>query len=391
MSKSKTRVFIFILILVLSSSLVFASDASELYQSFSQAVESGDLEGAMGYYDDLSDNLAKEKEDGAQMLEKAFRQGNDVMYYTALGNLRELDQYKISKEQSDKLLSLIVNEEDEKQLEDAKWLYENSAFYSPRLTFSYTSSGDGYNYRYTRAISSCPGNSVILPDEGTMRINNSVLGSLVGWGILPDKIDYQPGETIEMPLVDQVLYAVYNSEVSFKDEITGLEDVISDTSSGDVIAVPSVSDVPEGYYFSGWYDNGTGEYLPKDVTEYRVKGNGASFEALYKALDVSNISAGPYTTLRTQSQHELTFDVTSIGNEDVSSITVKVESGNDDVKFITDSAYIRDLPAKRACRISSLRFVVDADYESGTQIPFTVTLEDGNGAVWTKDFTFSIR
>ena len=391
MQKHKFGFVIFFLVLMLSAGMVFASSAADLYSSFSTAVDEGDIDGARKYYDDLSERIVKERESGERSLEKAFRKGNRDLYHSALSTLRTLDEYEINKEQSGKLLSLIVNEDEESQLDDACWLYQNSAFYSPRLTFSYSTSSDGYSFRYSRGISTCPGDEVELPDGSDLRMNNNILGKLSGWGIVPGEIDYMPGDVIKMPLVDQTLYAVFSSEVSFFDEKTGIDEVVMDTSNGDVISVPSVIDAPEGYYFAGWYDDSTGEYLGPEVEEYTVRGNGASFVAIYKALEIQNPSAGPYKTLLTQSQHELSFDLVSVGNEDVSNIKVTVSSENESVKFITDTAYVRDIPAGRTCHISSFRFVVDGEFESGTEIPFDVVVTDSAGSSWTGSFSFEIR
>ena len=288
----KTRKFISVLLIMLiCAGLIFASGAQSLYNDFETAVQNGDVSGAIEAYDSLNDQIAKEKENIQKDIEKAFDKQDRDLYRNAMNDLRDLSTYSISREDTDALLTAIVNSDSSEAEEWAAWLYENSSYYHPVLTFSTDISSAGYAQSYRRSISVAPGSDVTLPDSSSFSTNTTASGVLTGWGLTPDEVLYEAGETIKMPYTDQTLYAVYKAQVVFNDEYSGSNTVFDDVKAGDVVEVPSAPDQPDAI-FEGWYDSTSGQYLSPDESEYTVRGMGASFQALYIKAEATSISTG---------------------------------------------------------------------------------------------------
>ena len=207
--------------MILCAGLIFASGAQSLYNDFETAVRNGDVSGAIEAYSSLNDQIAKEKENIQKSIEKAFDKHDRELYRNAMNDLRNLSTYSISREDTDALLTAIVNSDSSEAGQWAEWLYENSSYYHPVLTFSTDISSDGYAQSYRRSISVAPGSDVTLPDSSSFSTNTMASGVLTGWGLTPDEVIYEAGETIKMPYTDQTLYAVYKAQVVFSDEYSG--------------------------------------------------------------------------------------------------------------------------------------------------------------------------
>ena len=374
-----------LLILALSCTLLFAASAQDLYQEFSAAVENGDLDGAINSYSDLEKRLSDELSSANKSMEKAFEKNNMDLYIEARNDLRTLAGYTITKEQSDALLALIVEENPEDALADATWLYGVSQYYRPRLTLDYSASGDNYSYSYRSSVSVKPGDEVTLPDQEAIGANSNNLGQLVGWGVTKDEATYSAGETITMPLTDQTLYAIWRNAVTFKDDVSGINETSENVSAGDEITVPAVPENEEGRVFIGWYDPTTGEFIGPEAETYTVRGNGAQFEALYASLEISNVRTLPYSTLPTNTQVTLSFNVENTGNEDFKNLEVNISSSDSDLSILTDTLYFRRLPSGSIGTVSTR--VVYTGTESSREIPLTITITDGDGNTWQNDFT----
>ena len=374
-----------LLILALSCTLLFAASAQDLYQEFSAAVENGDLDGAINSYSDLEKRLSDELSSANKSMEKAFEKNNMDLYIEARNDLRTLAGYTITKEQSDALLALIVEENPEDALADATWLYGVSQYYRPRLTLDYSASGDNYSYSYRSSVSVKPGDEVTLPDQEAIGANSNNLGQLVGWGVTKDEATYSAGETITMPLTDQTLYAIWRNAVTFKDDVSGINETSENVSAGDEITVPAVPENGDGRVFIGWYDSTTGEFIGPEAETYTVRGNGAQFEALYASLEISNVRTLPYSTLPTNTQVTLSFNVENTGNEDFKNLEVNISSSDSDLSILTDTLYFRRLPSGSIGTVSTR--VVYTGTESSREIPLTITITDGDGNTWQNDFT----
>ena len=110
MTMKAKKIVLFLMVLALSSAMLFAASAQRLYEDFSLAVEKGDLDGAIKSYSDLTERLSEELSSTNKSLEKAYAKNNMDLYLEARGELKALSGYKITREQSDALLALIVEE-----------------------------------------------------------------------------------------------------------------------------------------------------------------------------------------------------------------------------------------------------------------------------------------
>lgn len=386
----KGRITTTIALMLLSASLMFAADAESLYSDFHQAVDNGDVAQAIEAYDDLQDRIAKEADDIRHDIDKAVDKHDGRLYASSIQALRKLGSYSIKKEDSDALLTAIVNSDSPDAAQWAQWLYENSRYYHPTLTLSTDISQDGYRSSYRRTVSVAPGSEVTLPDSTGG--DTSRTGVLTGWGITPDEVTYESGETITMPYTDQTLFAVYTSRVSFEDGDGDNVTTYDDVSEGDVVDIPAPAAQGEAI-FEGWYDRSSGQYLSPDETQYTVRGMGADFTALYSKLEAKEISTGHWNTgaIPTGTQIPLTFTLANSGTEDEDGIQVTVSSDSAYARLMNTSAYVRSMDAGDVRTLKGVLLVVDSECPSGQEIPVTVTMSDDDGAVFTSTFTLTTR
>lgn len=390
MSDNK-KIFVFPIVLLLSTMMVFAaSDASELYQKFSSYASEGAVAEAIDTYSDLQQRIGKETDTAKKSVEKAYKKNNWELYREAVTDLRTLSGYSITKDQTNALLSSILNEDSSKAIADASWLYENSRYYRPVLKLSYSSSNEGCSFNYSNSVSVKPGLSVMLPSQEDLNFNTNRLGRLVGWGLVPGNVDYLPGQEISMPLTDMTLFAVWENAVSFKDEISGIDVSTSNVKDGDTVSVPVVEKQNGSAIFAGWYDSGTGEYLGPEEETYSVRGNGASFQALYKALEVSDPTTAPYDSVPSNAQVPLGFTIRNTANESIAGIKIEISSSSDKVSIIDDSYYVSRLDPDSSATVKGARIVVSGAV-SGEDLPFLVTMTDSDGDVWTSTFSLKAK
>lgn len=390
MSDNK-KIFVFPIVLLLSTMMVFAaSDASELYQKFSSYASEGAVAEAIDSYSDLQQRIGKETDTAKKSVEKAYRKNNWELYREAVMDLRTLSGYSITKEQTDSLLCSILDEDSSKAIADASWLYDNSRYYRPVLKLSYSSASEGYSFNYSNSISLKPGQTVVLPSQEDLNFNTNRLGRLIGWGLVPEQVDYLPGQEISMPLTDMTLFAVWENAVSFKDSLSGVDVSTSDVKDGDSVSVPAVEKQNGSAIFAGWYDPSTGEYLGSEEETYTVRGNGASFEALYKALEVSDPTTAPYASIPSNVQVPLGFTISNTANESISGIKIEISSSSDKVSIIDDSYYVSRLNPNGSAVVKGAKIVV-SDAVSGEDLPFSVTMTDSDGDVWTSTFTLKAK
>ena len=386
----KGRITTTIALMLLSASLMFAADAESLYSDFHQAVDNGDVAQAIETYDDLQDRIAKEADDIRHDIDKAVDKHDGRLYASSTQALRKLGSYSIGKEDSDALLTAIVNSDSPDAAQWAQWLYENSRYYHPTLTLSTDISQDGYRSSYRRTVSVAPGSEVTLPDSTGG--DTSRTGVLTGWGITPDEVTYEAGETITMPYTDQTLFAIYSSRVVFNNDETGDNTVFTDVADGDVVEVPTPPDL-EGAIFEGWYDRLSGQYIAPGETEYTVRGMGARFEALYVKLEASELECGHYDVNRipTGVQLPLTFTLSNSGSEDLSGVSITVSSDSEYARLMNTEAYMRNMYAGQDYTLTGTRLVVSRDCPSGSQLPVTVTMTDSEGRSFTSTFTLTVK
>ncbi len=375
-------------ILLIASMAVWASDATELRTKFTDSLANGSVEEAISNYDDMVSQAGKDYQKAQRSYEKALEAGNMQKAREARRDMQSASYSGMTREETDEMLSLILAEDESARIEDAKWLAENSRYYNPSISYEWSSSGDNYSFRYSSTSSVKPGEEITLPDKDDIRVNTSRAGVLSGWGVTPDEITYQPGETIPAPLTDQTLYAIWTTEVVFRDSVTGMESTINDVSDGDLIDVPALSEADDSYVFAGWVDKSTGEYIAPDETEIELEGNGAVFEALWKNAELSDLSSKHYTidALPVNTQADLTFVVANNGTEDLKNVEVSC-TGDDGLRILQGNGTIRSVAAGDSVTVTGLRVVGTAEGEH----MLTVSLTDRDGDTWSADFTVTVE
>ena len=379
------RILSLFIVLAVSVSIVAAADASEMYQLFSDAVNDGDAAAAMDLYSNLQSIISKDYQKAERSYEKALEAGNIRKAREAYSDMLSVSDYSITREQSDALLSAILREDEGKRAEDAAWLYENSPYYSPSVTYDWSASGDNFSYSFRRSISVTPGSEITLPTAEDIGADTSAAGVLVGWGITPDEMTYQPGEVIAAPYTDQTYYAVWKTAVAFTDPVTGTDSTVDGTASGESIDVPQLAAPDESYVFTGWVDKTTGEYIAPDEDSYVLEGNGAAFTALWKKVDFQNLSSRHYDieALPVDTQVGLSFDIANSGTEDIRNAEIRVVSEDPGFTVLNGDGHVRFIAAGRTLTMNGLRVVAT---EPGAYT-LTASIADRDGDVWTGSFT----
>ncbi len=386
------RVFTVITTLALSATMIFAASAESIYSDFSQAVENNDLKAAMEQFTLLEKQKATEADNANKSIEKAVKKNNATLYREAAYELQQINSYRITEEQSDKLLSLILNGDEATQVENAVWLYESSYTYSPTLTYQYGVNDDNFSMHYSSSISTTPGSEITLPSAENLKVDARRFGKLAGWGLTPDRIDYQCGETITMPLSDTTLYAQWTNAVTFIDEKSSTNVSFDGVQEGDVVNVPTPQR-PDGAIFAGWFDSTNGQFIAPDESEYTVSGKGAAFEALWKNITIKEMGSGSYSPDKApvNTQLPLTFSIANTGSEDVRNLTIKVTSESDQVTLMNTEAYSRGISEGRSVRLTGVKAVIDKDTPSGTKLPITVSITDEDENTYTSTFYLTVR
>ena len=253
------------------------------------------------------------------------------------------------------------------------------------MTYDWSASGDNFSYSFRRSISVTPGSEITLPTAEDIGADTSAAGVLVGWGITPDEMTYQPGEVVAAPYTDQTYYAVWKTAVAFTDPVTGTDSTVDGTASGESIDVPQLAVPDESYVFTGWVDKTTGEYIAPDEDSYVLEGNGAAFTALWKKVDFQNLSSRHYDieALPVDTQVDLSFDIANSGTEDIRNAEIRVVSEDPGFTVLNGDGHVRFIAAGRTLTMNGLRVVAT---EPGTYT-LTASIADRDGDVWTGSFT----
>lgn len=378
---NRTKKALTILLLSLTALSLFAEGTSEKVNSFSSLdfsnVSISEIEKS---YEDAKKSYESSFKSLETKLEKAYEE-RDVDEYIKVSNLRDALEYPVvSKEITDTLLERLLNSSsDEEKSEIASFLYENSRYYSPSLTL-YASSETEYGKKtYSKTIKVEPGETLTLPSD------TSFSGSLVkGWSIDKENVLYEPGEEIEMPYTDTVLYAVLTSGISFEDDVTGYSLVTEETSA----SVPTL-DVPDSsYVFAGWYDTSSGKLL-EDESVSVSEGESRSYKALWKSIKVEDGKVKYYPSGVVPSSAQLLYiaELDISGNSRLSGVTVTLEE-NDNIKVLSGDKYYRSLKSGDKIPLS---FAVVLSGESGETVETTITVKDSDGNVWETPVTLTIK
>ncbi len=373
-------------ILLIASMTLWAADTSELREKFTDSLTNGNLEEAISNYDEMVSQAGKDYQKAQRSYEKALEAGNKPKAMEAWRDMHSSSYMAMTRDETDDMLALILAEDEDARIEDAKWLEANSRYYSPSITYEWSSSGDNYSFSYSSTSSVTPGESIILPDKDDIRVS-SAAGILSGWGITPDEVTYQPGETIAAPLTDQTLYAIWTTEVVFKDSVTGMESTINDVADGDLIDVPALTEEDDSFVFAGWVDRSTGEYIAPDETEFELEGNGAVFEALWKNAELSDLEAKHYAidSLPVNTQVDLTFVIANNGTENLKNVKIEC-TGDESLSVLSGNGSVRMVGAGDSVTLTGLRVV---GTESGEHM-LHISATDRDGDSWSTDFTVTV-
>ncbi|AEV29553.1 hypothetical protein SpiGrapes_1756 [Sphaerochaeta pleomorpha str. Grapes] len=408
--KRRSTVFLVSFLFLMSASALFAaSNAEKLYATSRDLdLNVASIDSIIKSYDALNDRIAKEATDAQKDMQKAASKGDADKYYAAYSRLATLSSYGIDEDATKALLARIVAEDEPAKKEHATWLYENSRYYSPSLSLDFSSSGEGFSYRYRQQVTQTPGTDITLPDGSQLQVNSQKLGILAGWGITKDSVTYKGGDTISMPYTNQTLYAIWHNGVQFTDSISKTNDFISEVKEGEEVQVPTPVAPDSSYLFAGWYDRTTGTLLTDEAT-YSLKGKAASFEALWRELSVEAVQPLYYAAdkLPTQTQLSVGFSLKNGGTVALQGLQATMKTDSAYVTMIKDNLAVRSIPAGLQVTNNSwyptveqgtiegeentFRFVLAKDTPSGTVIPFMLEFSDNKGNTWSSSVSFTVK
>ena len=302
----------------------------------------------------------------------------DVEDYLELRSLyNSLEYPMITKEQTETLTARMLNTESQEEKDAiASFLYENSVWYHPTITFQYSVTNGNFSRSYTRSYSSVPGTKVTVPEvKGE--------GVFLGWSTDGESVAYKSGEEITMPYSDTVLYALFSTGITFKDSVSGNDTYVEGTEA----SVPDVVVTEDsGLVFLGWYDQ-YGKKIDGDTVTVE-NGRSKEYTALYKGVEIGEASIRYYEDgkIPSSTQVVLSFPIKNIGNTALRNL--KVSLSGEDVKVLSSSFDATLIGNESSLNAS---FLVYADGEKGEEKVFKATVEDSSGNVWTEDFTFVIQ
>ena len=375
--KKITTTLIVLALTVLVTSPLFASGATEKGTNFKEldlnTASLNDMESAWTYSVE-SYNSQRTSLRGA--MDEAIEK-RDVEDYLELRSLyNSLEYPMITKEQTETLTERILNTENQEEKDEiASFLYENSAWYHPTLTFEYSVTNGNYSRSYRKSFSAVPGTTVTAPEvKGD--------GVFLGWSADGENVTYESGDEISMPYSDTVLYAIFSTGITFKDSISGNDSYTEGTEA----SVPVVTTEDSNLVFLGWYD----EYGKKVDGDTVTVENGKSKEyiALYRGVEIGDASIRYYEDgkIPSSTQVVLSFPIKNTGNTALRNL--KVSLGGEEVKVLSSSLKATLIGDESSLNAS---FLVYAEGEKGEEKVFTATVEDASGNVWTKDFTLTVQ
>ena len=376
MKKINTTLIVLALTVLVTSPL-FASGATEKGTNFKEldlnTASLNDMESAWTYSVE-SYNSQRTSLRGA--MDEAIEK-RDVEDYLELRSLyNSLEYPMITKEQTETLTERILNTENQEEKDEiASFLYENSAWYHPTLTFEYSVTNGNYSRSYRKSFSAVPGTTVTAPEvKGD--------GVFLGWSADGENVTYESGDEISMPYSDTVLYAIFSTGITFKDSISGNDSYTEGTEA----SVPVVTTEDSNLVFLGWYD----EYGKKVDGDTVTVENGKSKEyiALYRGVEIGDASIRYYEDgkIPSSTQVVLSFPIKNTGNTALRNL--KVSLGGEEVKVLSSSLKATLIGDESSLNAS---FLVSVEGEKGEEKVFTATVEDASGNVWTKDFTLTVQ
>ena len=375
--KKITTTLIVLALTVLVASPLFASGATEKGTNFKEldlnTASLKDMESAWTY---SVESYNAQRTSLRTAMNEAMEK-RDVEDYLELRSLyNSLEYPMITKEQTETLTERILNTENQEEKDEiASFLYENSAWYHPTLTFEYSVTNGNYSRSYRKSFSAVPGTTVTAPEvKGD--------GVFLGWSADGENVIYESGDEISMPYSDTVLYAIFSTGITFKDSVSGNDSY----TEGREASVPNVETGDPNLVFLGWYD----EYGKKVDGDTVTVENGKSKEytALYRGVEIGDASIRYYEDgkIPSSTQVVLSFPIKNTGNTALRNL--KVSLGGEEVKVLSSSLKATLIGDESSLNAS---FLVYVEGEKGEEKVFTATVEDASGNVWTKDFTLTVQ
>lgn len=375
--KKITTTLIVLALTVLVASPLFASGATEKGTNFKEldlnTASLKDMESAWTY---SVESYNAQRTSLRTAMNEAMEKRNVEDYLELRSLYNSLEYPMITKEQTETLTERILNTENQEEKDEiASFLYENSAWYHPTLTFEYSVTNGNYSRSYRKSFSAVPGTTVTAPEvKGD--------GVFLGWSADGENVTYESGDEISMPYSDTVLYAIFSTGITFKDSISGNDSYTEGTEA----SVPVVTTEDSNLVFLGWYD----EYGKKVDGDTVTVENGKSKEyiALYRGVEIGDASIRYYEDgkIPSSTQVVLSFPIKNTGNTALRNL--KVSLGGEEVKVLSSSLKATLIGDESSLNAS---FLVYVEGEKGEEKVFTATVEDASGNVWTKDFTLTVQ
>ena len=366
------------------------------------------MEEILGAYESFYSRIDRMASNAREEMVTARSNGDSDAYREAYERYLDLASYEMDETETERLLTRILEEPEERREQFAQWLYTHSRHYRPMLTIDFSQEGEGFHYAYSHRIRQAPGTPITLPDASGMFAHAPRLGILKGWGPTPDSVAYEPGETISMPLTSQTLHAVWTSAVQFEDRKSGLSLLHSPVSEGDLIDVPTPEAPNDTYRFVGWFDRSSFTMLQHEE-HYAVSGRGAQFEALWKHLAIEAIAPLYYGFDRIPVDRQIAVGLVLANNGSVPlrNLIARFTTESPHVTMLCDTLKLHDLPAGRyrtnnsrfattarptiTGESNTFRFVISPSAPRRADIPFTLTVTDADGEQWESQVTFRVR
>ena len=381
----KHKLFVTFLILVLAVSCLSAQSIKESKEEtvkFSSLdLETTSFQKIIEVFQAETESYEAKREAIYNKMAEAYAEGNADDYFDAKGLLKNLEAPRITAEQTDILVTRILNEKDDTvKAGFAAWLYQNSAYYQPKLTFTKSSSSDWSLFNYTYSISVEPGSTVTLPEMTNGMTRN---GLFVGWGYSTDEAVYQPGDEIEMPYQSQTLYAVFKTGVLFTDPITGTE-VFEDSAE---VNAPELEAPDESYVFAGWYDMFG---VKADGSQTLEEGESCAYTAKWKSLKIQDVYAKGFKGLEVPAdvQFKLNFTLRNQGNASMGRMTITLVAENEEsIRISNPELYTYNLTSGQE---KSGSFSLRLSGNAGDVVKANIVVTDSDGNTWTEPVEIKI-
>lgn len=300
----------------------------------------------------------------------------DVEDYLEIRSLYNSLEYPfITKDQTESLKERIINTENQEEKDElSSFLYENSTWYRPTISFEYSVEDGNYSRVFRKTYSSIPGSVLTAPEvKGD--------GVFLGWSLDKENVAYKSGDEMTMPYADTVLYALFSTGISFKDSISGNDTYVEGTEA----SVPEVAN-NDSLVFLGWYDE-YGNKVESDTVEVE-NGKSKEYVALYRGVEIGDASVRYYEDgkIPASTQVVLSFPIKNVGNTALRNL--KVSIAGEGTKVLSSSLKATLLGNESSLTAS---FLVYTEGEKGSEKVITATVEDASGNTWTKDFSFIVQ